>query len=88
MSKALEKHASDCLRDHIRPIMEQIEEVKKEVTEIKVSIASLPKALADEFDARYAGKENVDELRDTVRWISRLIIGAVIVAIIGLVLKK
>jgi len=84
MSKALEKHASDCFANHISPMMKQIEEVKKEVTDIKVSIAGLPKDLADEFDRRYASKETEESLK-RIMWI---VIVAVITAVLALVVRK
>ena len=57
----------------------------KVMTELSVTekLASMPKALADEFDKRYADKKTELDV-DKIKW---LVIGAVVVSLIGIVFK-
>lgn len=68
--------------------MEKLEEVRKEVSSIKVEITALPQKLIDKLDERYADIKTVNDIEDNIKWISRIVIGAVILALITLVIKN
>lgn len=61
----------------------KIEEVNQSLTRMEVAMAALPEKLIEKLDQRYATKDVEDEMK----WLRRLVLGAVIVALLGLVLK-
>ena len=59
------------------------DELKNDISDIKVAIAKLPKDLIDQFDKRYASKET----EKIVKYVIGMISIAFITALIGLVWK-
>lgn len=68
--------------------MEKIEEVKNKVNNIEVALASLPEKLIEKLDERYADKEVVDDMKDSQKWLIRLVLGAILLAIMDVILKN
>ena len=64
--------------------MDKIDKIVTTVSNIEVSIASLPKKIIDETDKKYASIET----EKTVNRLAWIVITAVIMAILGLVLIK
>lgn len=66
-------------------LMNEIRTLSKDVSDIRVDIASLPKLLADEFDKRYASKsveEEVEKIKEkaedrTYEWLKWFIMSIV-----------
>ena len=73
----------DCQTTHNK-LMEKIDKIVTTVSNIEVSIASLPKKIIDETDKKYASIET----EKTVNRLAWIVITAVIMAILGLVLIK
>ena len=76
----------DCDKN-VKLMTEKIDKIKENLNFFELSVteklASMPKALADEFDKRYADKKTELDV-DKIKW---LVIGAVVVSLIGIVLK-
>lgn len=54
---------AECLATN-KIVMEKLDNLNKNVTDILVSVASLPGDLAKEFDQRYAGKKTEEKLEE------------------------
>ncbi len=67
-----------------KEVMRKIDDVKKDIGDVKLQIAGLPKDLADEFDKRYATKKT-EKTVDKVVWI---VVVAFVLAVLELILKK
>ncbi len=77
------RELSDCEKIHYN-LMDKIDKIVTTVSNIEVSIASLPKKIIDETDKKYASIET----EKTVNRLAWIVITAVIMAILGLVLIK
>ena len=64
-------------------LMEQLKELKDDIQDVALNVAKLPEQLADKFDGRYASKKT-EQAVDKVFW---LVISAVVIAIMGVILK-
>lgn len=53
--------ADNCYNNNIKPIMEKMEKMDDKIDNIQIQIASLPEALIEKLDKRYASKvtENI-----------------------------
>ena len=71
-------------KDEHKIFMKKLDELNEGQNEIKVTLASLPEALAEKFDQRYASKKT-EESVNRVTWI---VITAVLIALIALVIKQ
>lgn len=85
--KEIQEHVSDCHNNRLKPIMEKLDKLDEKFDNLSLDVAKLPAAIIKELDGKYAEKQKVEDLQDTVRWISRLIIGAVVLAILGILFK-
>ena len=68
-------------------IMRKIDEIKKEVSEIKINLATLPEKLRETFDEHYISKDSFKPIQKIVYGLVGAILLAVIVAILALVIR-
>lgn len=88
-----EKNRGQCFTFNIKPMMEDIKETKKAVeinnnklTSLELVIAALPEKLMEKLDERYARKDDVSDIKDNIKWVTRIVVGTVIIALLGLVI--
>ena len=66
-----------------KEFMKKLDDLSEGQNDIKVTLAELPELLVEKFDKRYASKEYENSLKK-LNW---LVISAVVLAILGLVIK-
>lgn len=79
-------------------LMEKIDNIKEDVTNIRVDIAGLPKLLADEFDKRYASKSieaEIEKIKEkseerNYEWLKWLImsLAGIVFGIVSFIITK
>lgn len=72
----------ECISTH-NSLMEQLNDIKKDVGNVAIKVAELPGVLAEKFDERYASKRT-EKAVDKVMW---LVISAVILAGLAIIIK-
>lgn len=91
-----------CKAVNIDPLMKDVAEIKinqkEQGEDIKVlkegqaklllEFTKMPELLVEKIDKRYADKKTVDDLKGNVTWLTRLIIGAVVLGVLGLLFTK
>ena len=73
---------SQC-RDNVKTMTQKIDEIKTNVNDLKVSLASLPEKLIEKLDEKYADKRT-EKTVDKLTW---LVISCVVIAILALIFK-
>jgi predicted transcriptional regulator len=90
-----EKNRENCYKFNITPLMEEIKEIKTNIkelsdgqTQLLIAMNGMPKKMTDEMDKRYADKGTVEDIKDNIKWVTRIVLGVVIIALLGLVVVK
>lgn len=72
----------ECISTH-NSLMEQLNDIKKDVGDIAIKVAELPGVLVEKFDERYASKKT-EKTVDKVMW---LVVSAVILAGLAILIR-
>ena len=83
LQKICFEHTKECMATKIKPFMEEIKNINKNLT-------ALPEKLEERFDKRYADKQtqkDVTVIKSDIRRVVWMLVGVVILALTGLVIK-
>ena len=72
----------ECISTH-NSLMEQLNDIKKDVNNVALKVAELPGVLVEKFDERYASKET----ERTVNKVMWLVVSAVILAGLAIIVR-
>ena len=95
LKKDCSKTTELCRAANLKPLMDEVKEIKTKVeslengqTQLLIGMAKLPELLTEKLDNRYADKKTVDDIKSNINWIVKIVISAVVIALLGLVVIK
>lgn len=77
MTDDIQRQFDDNRREHIE-LMNEVKDIKKDISSINTNIAKLPKYLSEEFDKRYASKDTEVAVKTFVKLGMTAIIGGLL----------
>jgi len=88
LQKICSEHSENCKDNNLNPLMQEIKNLGEKINKVNVNIAGLPSRLEERFDSRYADKHTekaVNDIKRSIAWVIKLVMGGVIVGVLNLV---